>query len=172
VRFAVKDDNEIQSTTWRYPKDASHTDLWISHDEFERTQSECEKVADFYKTHRPKYVAAIAGISFSYEPNVVKADLKRFRDQLRDNGSARGLESDIVDLTQTFRQAHMLMVLAEQNKQRQNGTEFDKKGIESIRKMAKKTSRPSRQLARTLAENDTFEAVKSTLMPWNGIVSV
>jgi hypothetical protein len=130
---------------------------------------ECEKAADFHKANHPKYVAAILGLSFSYdEQKLTKRDVNKFRDQVTagDNCRARGLEGSIVDLLQTFREAHIHMVLAEQQEQRQNGTEFHKHGIESIRKVAKKTSRPSRQLARKLAENDTFEAVKATLLPW------
>jgi hypothetical protein len=171
VRFAVNSDDSIKCTTMRYTREEAScdgADLWTSELEFESTCWQCYKVAESIINNHPTYVEAVLGLAFSYKEKLVTvSQLNSFRNQISIHGCARGLETSILaELLLSFREVHIRTVLSEQEEQRQNGTEFHKTGIEAIRKVAQKSSIASRQLARKLAENDTFEAVKAVLLPW------
>jgi hypothetical protein len=187
--------DEVQSTTHVYPKAASNapvTDLWWSSDEWALIKKKIRKAVHHYKmhAHETKYSEAIRGLMYSYRKSSSPSSstlsssssptsssssssssgTKAYMATLLHCSDARGLESYIVGHSKALTDAHLDAVLkAQHDVVAQYGDmiqDHPDKAMEDIRKAAKKSSRPARQLALKLAESDTYQALRATLSSW------
>jgi hypothetical protein len=180
VSFATNptDVKLVQCLIHDYEQPATNDELWYSRNEIHDIHDSAKEFAADYQADNPKYIAAILGLSFSFKKTITKKQFHKFRTLMEDcdcRHGTRGLESVIVEITKTFREAHIDMVLTSQRQLHQlqrQGARSGRSGKlsimdqEALRRASRKTSQPSRQLARKLGEHDTFQAIKAMLMPW------
>lgn len=166
VRFATYPDGSVQSSTRL--QSLNSQDCWWRRKDAMRIHAECQAVAAHFKAHYPKYKEAIAGLSFSTHEDMTKEEIAKYQEELSksEHEAARGLEGFISELKDILGKTHEGLVLLAQDEQREQGTHFDTDGLEAIREVSRKTSRPARQLALKLAEYDTVEAFVAMLLPW------
>jgi hypothetical protein len=181
VTFATNPVNDklMQCKIHCYEQPATKDELWLSRQEINKIHNVVKDFATSYQNQNPKYIAAVLGLSFSFKRCISKKQRQKFRKLLEDCENARhntrGLEPVIVEITKTFRAAHVDMVLTCQARQlimqQKQGSEYSEFLVadqeEALRRSSRKTSQPSRQLARKLGEHDTFQAIKATLTPWD-----
>jgi hypothetical protein len=190
VQFAENIDGSVKSTTHTYPKAVSlmvapnHTvaDLWWSSDEWVIIKKKIRKAVYHYKMHarETRYSEAIRGLMYSYRKSSStsgsagnsnsnsNSNIKEHMATLLQCSDARGLESYIVGHSKALTDAHLDAVLKAQHDALMQGLLEDNpdKAMEEIRKAAKKSSRPARQLALKLAESDKYQALRATLSSW------
>jgi hypothetical protein len=170
-------DGKIKCTKHLYPlqEGVSVDELWYSQSEIQAIHAESQVASVFHRENSPDYITAIVGLAFSFEKVVTKEKKSLFSKEITKCGDARGLEPSIVEITRSLRAAHIDTVLDAQeelldknnkgqHQQQRRGS--SSKSLEVLRRKSRETSRPSRQLAFMMAEHDTFEAMKATLLPW------
>lgn len=178
-------DGKIKCTTHYYPRgeqggqgSVSVNELWYSQSELQVIHAASQVNVAFHQENSPDYITTIVGLAFSFEKNICTKEKKmQFKKEItkhsgdNDKTNARGLEPSIVKITQSWRAAHVDTVLNTQEELEKKGLRGRNKGLETLRCKSRETSRPSRQLAFLLAEHDTFEAMKATLLPWKCMIT-
>jgi hypothetical protein len=171
------EDGKVNRTTHCYVENSSLSvdELWYSQSELQAIHNaSLVSVAFHQQKSQDDYIKAIVGLAFSFEKEICTKEMKvQFKkDITKYSDACRGFEASIVQITSSLRQAHIDTVLDTQDELEKKAggllvSKQSSKNVELLRRKSRETSRPSRQLALMLAEHDTFEAMKATLLPWH-----